>query len=405
MKYDTYEKQQALINDYKGGDEAATKIILNESEPIIKKVISNFNNIDGPTKKLYRKEGSIEGEDHLQSIRVKILEGLKKQSIDTNLWAYIKIISENYFNEQYRMAHTKKRDLGTISSIFDTDHKGRPILETVEDPKAENPEERYKSLNIEDIYERKVPEKIQEGTKISLEYIKELYNISAALGSRIKLLDPEMRLQNLLYIFENRINGELGKNHPERKDIARYYGGDEKNKEEVENQFGKMKLSVYEKLYDLMDFVSNCIHDRGPERVSWGVFQSLGVGETALRVKKINPEKWMFWIWSKEIKRGMGEYRNHNILKLCFQYHKLQSKGTDREFLFNAIDEDVTTFETIRKVKINSPDRERIVDFIHSESFIEKRTTAEKMDEIIRQSWEWLRRHSKGNKYFSMGPS
>ena len=104
----------------------------------------------------------------------------------------------------------------------------------------------------------------------------------------------------------------------------------------------------------------------------------------------------MFWIWSNEIKKGKGEYRNHKILKLCFKYHKTKSKGTDRKFLFDAIDEDVTTFETIRKVKINSSDRERIVDFIHSESFIERRSTSEKMDEIIRQNWEWLRRHQRG---------
>ncbi|MCK4815220.1 hypothetical protein KA005_05585 [bacterium] len=387
MKYDTIEKQRELINDYREGNTDAAKIILNESDPIIKKAIRNYHS---------DKEGSTEKEDHSQEIKIKILEEIKKQSIDTNLWAYIKAISKNYLNEQHRRALTKKRDPGTIQSIFDTDHKGRPILETVENLKAEDPEKRYNSLDIEDKYERMVPENIQEGTKISLEYIKELYNISAALGSCIKLLDPEMRLQNLLYIFENRVNGELGRTPPTRKDIARYYGEDEKEKEEIENQFGQMKLSVYEKLYDLIDHVNTCIHDRGPKYVSWGVFQTLGVGETALRVKKLNPEKWMFWIWSKEIKRGMGEYRNHKILKLCFKYHKKQSKGTDRNFLFNAIDEDVTTFETIRKVKINSSDRERIVDFIHSESFIERRSTSEKMDEIIRQNWEWLRRHQRG---------
>ena len=80
----------------------------------------------------------------------------------------------------------------------------------------------------------------------------------------------------------------------------------------------------------------------------------------------------MFSIWAKGLKKG--KYTDLEKIKLIFRYFKRKTKGTDKEYLFDSIDEYVSTFDAIRKsrYKKSTDDKfyKKLANYIYKNSFI-----------------------------------
>jgi len=85
----------------------------------------------------------------------------------------------------------------------------------------------------------------------------------------------------------------------------------------------------------------------------------------------IKPPRLIFAVWAKALRKG--KYKDPNKLKNAFLYFTRRTKGTGKEFLFNSIDEELSTYETLRK-SLHKKSRHReaflkLADFIYKASF------------------------------------
>jgi hypothetical protein len=104
---------------------------------------------------------------------------------------------------------------------------------------------------------------------------------------------------------------------------------------------------------------------------------------------KVSPLNLIYKVWSRALgfrKSGSGKYRNRKEIEFALYSYKKTSKGTDREFLFSSIKDDIISsveelekkFERFRKAGYGQALQKKykpIVDLIFRESFGKKTTS------------------------------
>ncbi|MFX0141074.1 MAG: hypothetical protein ACFFDN_45975 [Candidatus Hodarchaeota archaeon] len=105
-----------------------------------------------------------------------------------------------------------------------------------------------------------------------------------------------------------------------------------------------------------------------------------------LRTIKIKPPRTLFCVWANGLKKG----KNWDLKKIkdVLSYFKIKTKGTEQEFLFGSLDEEISTFESIRKSQYKKTPKEKdyrkLVDFIYKYSF--------KPEQLALSSGKWIKK-------------
>lgn len=231
------------------------------------------------------------------------------------------------------------------------------------------------------IIEELEPE-IRRGLELSLEYVYHLYKIRDEIRLDRKKYDRIFRTLDILHDTKKKIEYVLRR--VSDKDIQRYkylkkhkdpFKLTKPEKEEIE-KFKKdyFKINIHKKLYELINEVDNIIYSNPHFNSLIPIHSSFSDFYDQIPKIRIYPEKLLFNIWHKAFRKG--KYRdNKSIVRILFEF-KEKTKGTEKEFLFNSINEN-TNFETLRKKSCyNNAGKKKFYDklagFIYQKSFIEK---------------------------------
>lgn len=385
------EKEKELIKGCIKGEEATKNEFIYIFRPKI------FIIAKGITK------DKAEAEDLTQDILIKLFIELEKHEINENLYAWVERVAKNYCKDEYRRKYSKKA-LKIVHPIID-DNKDTSLVEVYRDHNAIPPGSRkyYKqpgddeSLEIE--FKRNIPHSIQKSLEISLEYLELLYKLKEKIKSDFDKYDPIFRVQEILDGTKKKITYVLGS--ISREKIYRYKYLKSKPKKGLElseedkkelNQLRKdsFKINVFSWINEFrediasMTFFDPLFNDLMPaiKRPYNTHYFGFVLTDFAMNVTtmKIMPPRLMFDVWSKEkgLKKGRkATYDDLRKIELIFRYFKRRTKGTEKEFLFNSIDECLSTFDAIRKSQYKKPSNEKfykqLVNFIYRNSFIYKK--------------------------------
>jgi len=382
-------KEKELIQGCIKGDSSAEK----EFDYLFRPKIFNI-------AKGFTKTDNAKAEDLTQDILIKLFNLMKKHEIKKNLNSWVEKIEKNYCIDEDRKEHSKKSPK-FVPPKLDDNNSTNPV-EVSKDPSAIAPgsKEYHKSpgmdetlfSNIEIEYKRNIPLTIQKSLELSLENIELFYNLRKRIRSDLNnKYERIINIYNILSDTKKKITYILGPVSWEK--ICRYKSLKESCREELSDlekkEFNKLKkqsfkIKVHEDLNELTSEVSAMLF-HSP------LFNPMAIVENTpydspryfgillsnladiLPTIKIKPPRLMYSIWIKEKGLRKGKYADLKKIKLIFRYFKKTTKGTEKEFLFDSIDEDLSTFESIRKSMYKKSSKEKLckklVDFIYKASF------------------------------------
>jgi len=382
------EKEIALIDGIRSGEKTVEIEFIRRYKPKIFAIALQFT------------KDKEEAEELTQNIFMIILEKIKKHKIKQSLNGWIIGVSKNYCIDVYRKKHLKKALRPDL--LIAKSKKGATLIDSVRDFKATAPgsKEYYKQQgidetllsNIDVLYKRNIAPEIQKSLYVSLEYIELFYNLRKQIKSDLtKKYERILDVDNILNSTKKKINYILGPVSEEK--INRYKNLrfhrdelsdlDKKELNRLERQ--SFKINVHKDLNELIERVSAMLFHsplfndlalvKNTPYVSHDYFGfMLSDLASILPTIKIKPPRLMFSIWIKAKGLRKGKYADLKKIRLIFLYFKKQTKGTEKEFLFDSIDENVSTFDALRKScykkSANQKFYKKLVNNIYKNSFI-----------------------------------
>jgi len=384
------KKEKELIEGCIKGDETAREEFDNLFRREIFKIAKRFTKNDEDAK------------DSTQEILIKLFNLMKKQKVEVkeNLCAWVETVAKNHCIDEYRRKRSKKT-LEFVRPIAN-DNKGTALIEIHKDSKAmapgsleyyRSPEEEALSSNLDFEYKNNIPLSIQKSLDKSLEYIELFYKLRRQIKSDLtnkyqRILD----VYNILNDTEEKITYILGP--VSWKKIGRYKGlkriaqeelSDSQREELIKLKRQSFKIEVHKNLNELLEMVS-VMFFHSPlfnemalvKDSSYSLHKYFGFWlsdlSSVLPTIKIKPPRLMFSIWIKAKGLRKGKYADLEKIKLIFRYFKRKTKGTDKEYLFDSIDEYVSTFDAIRKSRYkkstNQKFYKKLINNIYRNSFI-----------------------------------
>lgn len=418
------DKEKKLIHGLKCGDESSWKEFVKLYRPIIRKIILEY----------FRAE---EVKDIEADIYKEILIGIKNHEIKESLFGWVYKLTENHCIN--KMNHDRlRRSIRGNNPIID-EEKNIQLIDTIQDSKSIIPgsKEYYESMKnkgeqkilakekIVYNYKKAIPLATQEGVKISLEYIKLLYDWKEKLREDFAKYKTIFNIVDVFRNTKREINKIAGPISPQKiskytilslKDFSDLSNFEKREFRELDKQLFKIKIHEYlnellikvrvltsnklliDKLYSHVDeklvgpFVStpsqswplniNTIssdEELLPEAKLPFIseyFEPLNSFSEEIAKTKLGPPRIMFDVWRRIPNLRKGKKTNLKKIKFIFSYHKIKTKGTDREFLFKSIKDDVLNFDSIRRLIYGKVSNKRfykkLIDHIYNKSFIEK---------------------------------
>jgi len=342
---------------------------------------------------------SIKADDLMQDILLKCLEAIKKYKYEIEFPdAWIKNIAKNHCIDEDRRNRSKKTP--EFVRPIANDKKGTALIEIHKDSKAiapgsleyyRSPEEEALSSNLDFEYKNDIPLSIQKSLDKSLEYIELFYKLRRQIKSNLtnkyqRILD----VYNILNDTKEKITYVLGPvswkkigRYKHLKRIAQEELSDSQREELIELKRQSFKIEVHKNLNELLEIVS-VMFFHSPlfnemalvKDSSYSLHRYFGFWlsdlSSVLPTIKIKPPRLMFSIWTKGLRKG--KYTDLEKIKLIFRYFKRKTKGTDKEYLFDSIDEYVSTFDAIRKSRYKKSTHDKfykkLANYIYKNSFI-----------------------------------
>lgn len=388
------EKEKKLIEGCNNGDKEAENEFDDLFRPIIFPITMKFvKNIE-------------EAEDHTQEILWRCFVKMKEGKATQNLRAWVLYVTINYCIGKFR----EKKSMEAIKFIQTKtkDDKRTALIDQYQDSKAIAPgsKEYYSKddehIHIDTLYKRNIPQKTRKGLEFSIKLIEIFYK----LKNKMKLNPAKYiliyKIRKETDNYKEKVNRNLGP--ISKKKIESYYRLrvtlpdylSDREKRELEklkkqeisiaihNTLNEFVGSINSMIYDmaLYDFLS--IFKKTPYDGKYFLFYLFDLA-LKCRNMKIKPPRLMFSVWANCLKKG----KNTDLkkIKFIFSYFKRKTKGTGQEFLFNSIDEDISTFESIRKSyykkSINLEPFNELVDFIYKYSF--------RPDQLDLGNGEWIK--------------
>lgn len=393
------KEEKFIIQGIINGKDAAKERIINDSKKIMYKTIRESKvNLDYEEK-----------EDLVIEFMIKVLEEIPKNRIKKDLFGYIKIMSKNHLADHGRKKITKKTiPIGetwlpviNLNSVYD-EETGVLLTDKIEDPLAKPPGSKEYHESEDDTpkhsYYAKIPLKTRQNIERSLEVIEELYRFKEQVRIAKNKYDTTHRIHKDLEALKEKIKYIAGRSI--RKKASRYeylrtidsFGIDNKIKlseserkelEEFENlDFdGMLPIKAYAEINELIRYaeIATFFNLRYPSRKKFfDLIDPLSLSREDMNKKipdmRIEPPRLMYAVWSMvpELRRGIKEV-NHKKMSLIFAFHKIATKNTHRMFLFESVRNDLSNYETIRKIQYYKPKSKvfynKLVENIYKISF------------------------------------
>lgn len=380
MKHDK-EKEKALIERYKAGDEGAASELIYLYEPTATAKARSFAK-DKQWGVDKRRVEDVQGE-----IFKKFFDYVKRNLIKGSPYALFRSVADSVCTDDY-WKERKKRTVEISDYVVD-EKRGTLYTELAPDLGAVAPgSKEYTGVSeewaIKQWYAQKLPSSVQEGINLCLDYIEEFYRVK----NRISLSDikyhPDEQIRNVLLKTKKQLKRVLGPKIEER--ISRYnelIGRDKNSLDDSEKQ-ELAEMSLISHRFPYITDINKLIKRSGADREFWNLGRYVSYYPTLLYEDfyenipkyKIESPKLFIDVLSnvKELKsRQMGDSFKKR-LKIILEYMKLTTKDTDKEFLF----EDLADFDaSIRKYVSPSrsprnPFHNTLVKYIYERSFIDR---------------------------------
>lgn len=384
------EKENKLIEGCINGDKEAE----NEFDDLFRRTIFLVGRGFAENKE--------EAEDLTQEILWKCFVKMKERRPTQNLRAWVLTVATNHCRDKYRKRKPKE-------ALFD---KSKAFIDQYKDPDAIPPGSReYHGkddgyINNDTPYKRKIPQKALEAIEFSIKLVEIFYSVKKHIKSDPANYESILKVNKILFDAKKeveRVVGHVSKKKIETYDRLRatptdYLSDPEKRKLEklkkleflistqriLDESIGKisgMVESVAEQAY-----LSSIMDKPSHSGYYFGEYYFYFLFDFALRLRtmKIMPPRLMFCVWANCFKKGKNT--DLETIKDILSHFKRKTKGTEQEFLFDLINEEVSTFESIRqsqyKKSANSESFNKLVDFIYKYSF-----KPEKVPDLIPGEW------------------
>jgi len=343
-----------------------------------------------------------EAEDHTQEILWKCCVKMKESTPIHNLRAWVLTVTTNYCRDKYKERKPKEALYDKITA-FQDQYKDLDDIPPGS-RKYHGKDDDY--INNDTSYKRKIPQKVRKALESSIKLVEVFYRLKKHIKSDPANYESIFKVNKILREAENKIKNVV--KHISKKKIEKYHRlratpSDYLSKRE-KIELKKLKkleflISVNEKLEELtggingmlktmarQHFLSTVIDKPSHSGYYHGEYYFYCLFEFALKLRtiKIKPPRLMFCVWANCFKKGKN--RDLKTIKDILSHFKRETKGTEQEFLFDLINEEVSTFKSIRqsqyKKSANSESFNKLVDFIYKYSF-----KPEKVPDLIPGEW------------------
>lgn len=382
------EKEIKLIEGCISGEKTTENEFDDRFRPIIFSIVMKFA------------KNKEEAEDLTQEILWKCFVKMKESKPTQNLRAWVLTVAKNYCRDKFREKESKDaKEFIRTKTKYD---KTKDHIYEYEDHKAIAPgsKEYYKEdneyINIDTLYKRTIPyQKRRDNIEVSIKLVEIYYKLKDKIKSDPTKYESISKIKKILFDTQKKIKGVVGympKEKIERYDDLRatpdeYRSDSDKkelerlNKKEfliaIHRALNEFLRRIYMPVYDIVfyDLLSTASGKPCPSRGFTADYYLFVLCDLVLKSKsmKIKPPRLLYCIWKKAVCFDKGKYTNQDKMKLVFSYFKRKTKGTEQEFLFDSIDENLSTFESIRKSfykkSTNLEPNNEIVDFIYKSSF------------------------------------
>jgi hypothetical protein len=428
-KSDTFTKidLNSLIEGIQAGDKQAEKKL----EKLILPIILNW---EDALRKL-----NLEDQDAIQEIKFRLIKQLRKrpQKIDDPK-AYISTVAHTFIFGANKKASAEKRG-GYIEEEIETGKKKRRRI-CVDSLEARNEKARESGqpaplegeqifgendASLEEIVERRdsrgadiirdsymnLPEDLRAGIEKSLDIIADLFRMRSFLQGKLKRdshHDKQILKPIKLIAEARKLIGKMRGHDPQDPDLLRLRelrempgpalsGRPEEDKKHdewltelksLEAKYG-VALDLYEAQIDLSAEILNTETDLRLSPAGLLDFESSYWIDHLSEIAgmKVSPPSIIYKVWSKAPGFSTGrlkKYRSRERIAIAFRYHKIASKGTQGEFLFQSIgdvreikdpEKLITILERFRKAGYGQALQKKykpIIKLIYEKSFLTK---------------------------------
>jgi len=381
------KKEKKLIKGCINKEEAALAEFYVVFTPIISAIAKGFA------------ENETEAEDLTEDIFLKILNEMKMHDIKRNLYGWVVSVAKNYCIGIYKKSKTKKA-IKSAYLIAKKD-KGTALIEIIRDSKAIAPGSKnyhkQEETNLDIVYRNYMPSALKKNLEFSLGLIGIFYNLIGEIKSSPAYWERIFKIHEILLNTKRKVNRIIGRISKEKIEIytrlratpASYRSKSEKkqldklNKQEsfiyIHSTLNEMADRINRTVYGmgLRDFLSAATNAPPQAEYYQAEYYLYQLFDLALKLKtmRIEPPRLMYSVWVKGLRKG--KYTHRKKIMLVFYHFKRKTKGTQQEFLFDSIDENLSNFESIRKSYYKRSPKERLykelVDTIYKSSFVYNR--------------------------------
>lgn len=381
------KKEKKLIKGCINKEEAALEELYVLYKPIISAIAIGFA------------ENETEAEDLTEDIFLKILDEMKMDDIKRNLYGWIVSVAKNYCIGIYNKSKTKKAI--KFAHLIAEKNKGTALIDIIRDSKAIAPGSKnyhkQEETDLAIVYRNYIPSAPKKNLEFSLELIEIFYNLIEKIKSNPVYWERIFKIHEILLNTKKRVNrviGRISKEKIKKYNLLRatptsYLSDPEKEKlEKLKKQ--ESFIYIHSTLNEMTDRINNTIYGMGlrdflstatntPPQADYfhAEYYLFVLFDLALKLRtmKIKPPRLMYSVWMKGLRKG--KYTHRKKIMLVFYHFKRKTKGTQQEFLFDSIDEDLSNFESIRKSYYKGSPKERLykelVDIIYKYSFVYKK--------------------------------
>jgi len=367
-KKQSNKKEKKLIKGCIYGEETAVR----EFHNLFKKTIFNIA--------MWFTEDLTEAEDVTQEIVMKIFREIRKREIKIDLKAWVVKVARNYCIDVYRKSRPKKAS--------------KPVNHISDNSIASPLQDVTSSLSLDTMYIRTIPSTLRKSIDFSLKLIEIFYKLIEEIKSDPANYERIFKIHKILLDTRKKVNQVIG--YVSKKKIATYnrlrwtlpeHLSDSEKKELEKLKKQAFLIATHEDLNefvnringgldskDLQDFLYIATNTPSHAEYFHAEYYLFVIFDLALKLKtmKIKPPRLMFSVWVKGLRKG--KYTHRKRIKLVFYYFKRRTKGTQQEFLFDSIDDNLSNFESIRKSYYKRSPKERIykelVNTIYKHSFV-----------------------------------
>jgi DNA-directed RNA polymerase specialized sigma24 family protein len=343
-----------------------------------------------------------EADDLTQEILWRCYVKMKERRPTQNLRAWVLTLATNHCRNKYRERKPKE-------ALYD---RSKAVTDQYKNPDAIPPGSREYHrkddgyINNDTPHERKIPQRALEAIEFSIKLVEVFYSLKKHIMSDPANYERIFKVNKILFDAQKEVKRVVGRVSERKRETydrlratpAGHLSDSEKRKLEKLKKLdfqisthkildeSVRKISVIVKSIAEQAYLSSIMDKSSHSGYYIGEYYFYFLFDFALKLRKmkIMPPRLMFCVWASCFKKGKNT--DLETIKDILSHFKRETKGTGQEFLFDLINEEVSTFKSIRqsqyKKSANSEYFNKLVDFIYKYSF-----KPEKVPDFIPGEW------------------